>query len=229
MEATIADAAQAAPRTVLFDFDGVLVRGDSFEAFLRRRFRRSRWRLLPVLPLLPLLPMVLASPRGKGLAARALFRCATLGWSEARYRREAEAFGRSLAQRPGAFLRDGVLALRRHLAAGDRVLIVSATESTLLDAMLDELKLPAVPCLCSTVRGGWLGPRVVMHNYGKAKPATLAAHGVMPPWDLAYSDALSDLPLLAGARRAVLVNPDARSERALRRVLGERLEVVGWS
>ena len=229
MDVTTADDAPAAPRTVLFDFDGVLVRGDSFEAFLRRRFRRSRWRLLPVLPLLPLLPVILSGPRGKGLAARVLFRCATLGWSEARYRREATAFGRSLAQRPGAFLRDGVLALRRHLTAGDRVLIVSATEATLLDALFDELKMPAVPRLCSVVRGGWTGPRIALHNYGRTKPATLAAHGIAPPWDLAYSDALSDLPLLAGARRAVLVNPDARTERALRHALGERLEVVGWS
>lgn len=229
MDVKTPGAALAVPRTVLFDFDGVLVHGDSFESFLRSRLRRAPWRWPLLVPVLPFMPLLLRSPRGKGLLARLLLRVVTLGWSEPRYRRIAADFGRRFAQRPGVFLRDGIHALRCHLAAGDRVLIVSATEITLLDAILDTIALTGVERIASRVRSGRFGLRADPHNYGAVKVRQLVAHGIAAPWDRAYSDALPDLPLLAGARRAVLVNPDARTERVLRRALGERLEVVGWS
>ncbi|HEX7110862.1 MAG TPA: haloacid dehalogenase-like hydrolase, partial [Mizugakiibacter sp.] len=197
-------AADAARRVVLFDFDGVLVRSDSYELFLRERFARARWRLLPALPLLPFLPLLLRSVRGKGWVARAFTRLATFGVGEARFRAHAEAFGRALARRPRAFLREGVATLRRHVAAGDRVLIVSASEETLLGAILDELGLGDIERIGTPVRAGWLGVRAAPHNYGAVKLRRLAERGIAPAWAVAYSDALSDLPLLCGAERAVL-------------------------
>lgn len=45
---------------MLFDFDGVLLRGDAFGLFVRARLHRVRWRLLLgmvlALPMLPSLP-----------------------------------------------------------------------------------------------------------------------------------------------------------------------------
>ena len=42
-----ADEAPAAPaRVVLFDFDGVIVREDSFQTFIRESLHGARWRLL---------------------------------------------------------------------------------------------------------------------------------------------------------------------------------------
>ncbi|MCE5233533.1 MAG: haloacid dehalogenase-like hydrolase [Mizugakiibacter sp.] len=234
MDAMEADAASAgaeradARRVVLFDFDGVLVRGDSYEMFLRERFARARWRLLPLLPLLPFVPLLLRTVRGKMWLARACTRLATLGCSEARFRAQADAFGRALARRPRAFLREGVTALRRHLAAGDRVLIVSATEETLLGAILDELGLDAVERIGTRVRAGLFGIRAVPHNYGATKLRSLAERGIVPVWAAAYSDSLADLPMLAGAERAVLVNPSPRALVRFGRSLGERVQVAYW-
>ena len=59
MNQAVSPAAAATPRVVLFDFDGVLVRGDSFSGFLRARVRRQAWRLALLLPLLPALPLLL--------------------------------------------------------------------------------------------------------------------------------------------------------------------------
>lgn len=227
---TVADANAdgAARRVVVFDFDGVLVRGDSYEQFLRERFARARWRLLPALPLLPLLPLLLRSARGKGWVARVFTRLATLGVGETRFRTHAEAFGRALARRPRAFLREGVATLRRHVAAGDRVLIVSASEETLLGAILEELGLGDIERIGTPVRAGWLGIRAAPHNYGATKLRSLAERGIAPTWAVAYSDSLSDLPLLRGAARAVLVNPEPRALARFGRALGERVQVVYW-
>ena len=59
-----AGAGAVSPRVVLFDFDGVLICGDSFYLFMRERYRRSWWRGLLALLSTPLLllqlPAVLA-------------------------------------------------------------------------------------------------------------------------------------------------------------------------
>ena len=52
---TPAGADAVSPRVVLFDFDGVLIRGDSFYLFMRERYRRSWWRRLLALLSTPLL------------------------------------------------------------------------------------------------------------------------------------------------------------------------------
>ncbi|MEO5559058.1 MAG: hypothetical protein ABIO49_04725 [Dokdonella sp.] len=45
------DAMSDAQRVLLFDFDGVLVRGDAFSTFMRERYSRKWWRLLLLLML----------------------------------------------------------------------------------------------------------------------------------------------------------------------------------
>jgi phosphatidylglycerophosphatase C len=223
-----AEAACAQPRVVLFDFDGVIVRGDSFETFLRESLARSRWRLLLALPVLPFVPLLLPTRAGKKFLGRVFLRVVTFGWGEAGYRRRTAAFGQAYARRPGVFLREGVVALRRHVAAGDRVVIVTGCEQSVLEAILDEVRLSGVELLASRVRGGWFGMRSQFHNFGPAKVRGLMAAGVGKPWNVAYSDSLADLPMLQGAERAVLVNPTAKQVKRATRSLRDRLEVVHW-
>ena len=46
------------------------------------------------------------------------------------------------------------------------------------------------------------------------------------PWAISYSDSLADLPILAAAHKAVLVEPSALHERVLRAALGDTVELV---
>ena len=214
---------------VLFDFDGVLVRRDSFESYLRMRLRRQPWRLLAVFPMLPLLPLLLSSVRVKGWLARVLMRVATCGLDEMRFQADIRAFGRRFIGIPGIAVHQAVARLREHLNAGDRVLVVSATAQPLLNAMLDELGLGgAVEALGSSVAVRWSGVHALFHNYGRAKIVTLTGLGLSPPWAAVYTDSRSDLPMLVGAQRSVLVNPSARDLHAVRAALGAKLEIVEW-
>jgi phosphatidylglycerophosphatase C len=219
------DVVAVGPRTVLFDFDGVLSHGDAFYLFIRERYRRSLWRTpLAVLALPWLLVLLLARRR---LPRRSLVHIALLGLGERGYRRAAEQFADHLARRPRQFLRDGLLALRRHQAAGDRVIVVTGCEQMLVTRLLAQLGLPEVEIVASQVRPGWFGMRLQQHNLGARKLRRLRALG-LGSWDVAYSDSEHDVPMLRPAREAVLVNASPAQCKKVERALGHATTRVEW-
>ncbi len=220
-------AAAPAARIILFDFDGVLVRGDSFSLFLRERARRQPWRIALLPLLLPLVPAGMHR-KGRHLLLRLAVGVMLLGMGEARYRALAESHARVRALRRGCFIRDAVSALRRHLLRGDRVLIVTGCEEHLARALLDAVGLDGIELVASRLRKGAFGMMSEVHNVGGEKLRQLALRGVRPPWACAYSDAGADLPMLASAESAVLVNPDAALRARMQAHLGERYAEADW-
>ncbi|MFZ2236183.1 MAG: haloacid dehalogenase-like hydrolase [Dokdonella sp.] len=216
------------PRIVLFDFDGVLVHDDLFESFLRNRFRRQPWRLLPALLLLPIVLLLLIVPLGRRLLITLFVRLGVLGSGIATLEPELERWGRKRARLPGVVVRDGVLALRRHVASGDRVVVVTGCEQGLAHSLLDELALGDIEIIGSRLRDGWFGARPLRHVIGRRKIPALADHGIHAPWAVAYSDSSRDTPMLKGAAQAILVNVDARSRKRIERRLGRKLVTVSW-
>jgi phosphatidylglycerophosphatase C len=218
-------AASGVRRTVLFDFDGVLVRGDVFSMFMRDRYARVRWRKGLVLLLGPLLLLVLPFSRRRAL--RALVSLGLLGLDEARYRELATAFAATLVRQPGHFCRDGLRALRRHQAAGDRIVIVTGCEDAVVRGALGELGLADLEVLASRLRPGRFGMRPDWHNVGKRKVESLTRHGI-EAWHVAYGDSLHDLPMLALAAEAVLVNATPKLCKRVEKALGRSVTRVEW-
>jgi phosphatidylglycerophosphatase C len=95
-------------------------------------------------------------------------------------------------------------------------------------AVLAELGLSWVGLVASQPTCGWWWLRAALGNHGAEKVRRLAAHGLRPLWAVAYSDSRCDLPMLHGAVRPVLVNPDARLLAQARRELGQRISWVEW-
>lgn len=220
-----AGESERSARVVLFDFDGVLFRGDAFSVFVRERYARGFLRRLLLLPALPW--MLLSWPISWRLPVRTLVHVALLGCGEKKYVAMARAFGAALARKPGQFYRDGLQALRRHQAEGDRVVVVTGCEQHVATAILDELGLRDVEVLASEFRPGWLGMRVKLHNIGRRKVQKLHAAGIKE-WQLAYSDSLIDVPMLKPAAEAVLVNGTPRLCKKLERALGRTVTCVDW-
>lgn len=221
---TAADAGAA--RVVLFDFDGVLMHGDAFYLFMRERYARSLWRPLLALASVPLL--VLQLPWSRRMPVRTLVRIALLGLGDARYQQAAGAFAAALVRRPRQFCRDGLQALRRHQAAGDRVIVVTGCEHALVSGVLQQLGLTNLEVLASQLRPGWLGMRPQRHNVGKLKVELLARHG-LAAWQVAYSDSLHDVPMLRPAAEAVLVNGTPALCKKVEKALGRAITRVEWS
>lgn len=212
-------------RVVLFDFDGVLVHGDTFGLFVRDRYARAWWRKALVLLALPWLVLVLPLSRRRVL--RALVHIGLLGVDEQRYRELAEAFAKTLVRRPRQFHREGLRALRHHQAVGDRVIIVTGCEGTLALGVLAGLGLDGIEVLASRLRAGRFGMRSAWHNVGRRKVEQLAQHGV-EAWQVAYSDSSQDLPMLALAAEAVLVNATPKLCKRIEKVLGRTVTRVEW-
>lgn len=222
-EQTIIDARVS--RVVLFDFDGVLIYADSFGLFMRDRYRRSLLRKLLVLPTLPwLLLGLMVSWRWP---VRTLVHVGLLGVSEPRYTAAAKSFAAQLVRRPKLFSRDGLLALRRHQAAGDRVIVVTGCEYTLVCGILQELGLTDIEILGSQLRPSWLGMRVKSHNVGKRKLQQLASRGLQA-WRVAYTDSSHDIPMLKPAAEAVLVNGTPKLCKKIEKALGRSVTCVEW-
>lgn len=211
--------------TIVFDFDGVLLRGDSFAGYLRWRTQVRRQRILAALPVLPLLPLM-RHPRTLPWAARIFTRALTLGLNRRRFEAEIDAFCAVWLAADGRMNARLIERLHAHVAAGDRVFVVSGTAQYLLDGLLSRLGIRGVTAIGTAVEFGRAGLFARRHTYGATKIAVLAELGVAPPWAISYSDSYADLPILAAAQRAVLVEPSAAHERLLRKALGERIEVM---
>ena len=211
---------------VLFDFDGVLIRGDAFNLFLRQRFRRGWWRLLLALPLSPLLAVLACWRSGRLADGRLLVRCALFGVGQARYQRLVGRFAAELVHGSRRFSRDAIRALRDRLQSGVRVVIVSGCEEQLLRELLGVLGLGQVEVVASRLGRGWFGMRIDWHNIGAAKVTRLAEIGIRPQWEAAISDAWADLPLLRGAREVVLVNATPKLCKRVEKALGRTVTRV---
>jgi phosphatidylglycerophosphatase C len=201
-ETVLTDESQpdASAPVVLFDFDGVLIRGDSYEHFVRRELERSRGRLaltLPVIALaLPMLKKRALRRYGRGL----MVWCAFAGWTAGRFEAEAREFGRQVARNESLVVADAVEDLQRHLAGGARVVVATQSARAVVRAILNEWGLATVQLVASNPTFGRLGIRSALRVHGEEKVHRLRALGIPPPWELAYSDSLSDLPMLKGAR-----------------------------
>lgn len=213
------------PRVVLFDFDGVLIHGDAFGLFIRQRYARSLLRRMLALLCMPVLALVW--PFSWRLAIRPLVRIALLGVGMRRYAALAQAQAAALVRRPRLFCRDGLQAFRRHLAAGDRVIVVTGCEEQLVRAILTELGLSGFEVLASRLKPGWVGVKVALHNIGVSKVNELARLG-LHEWALAYGDSMHDLAMLSKAHEAVLVNGSPKLCKRVEKALGRSVNRVAW-
>lgn len=213
------------PRVVLFDFDGVLIRGDTFAMFMRNRYAHARWRKGLVLLFSPWFLLLLPFSRRRVL--RALVHVGLLGLNEAHYRDLAQAFAVALVRQPGRFCREGLGALRKHQAAGDLVVIVTGCEEWLVRSVLAELGVANVEVLASRLRASRFGMRSDWHNVGRRKVERLAQHGI-EAWQVAYSDSSQDLPILALAAEAVLVNATPKLCKRVEKALGRSVTRAEW-
>jgi phosphatidylglycerophosphatase C len=211
--------------TVVFDLDKVLLGGDASTLFLHGRLRQSRVRTLALVLAAPVLLPGAAIPQTRPLAARVMTRLAVGGSPSTDVDDVAEAYRSALQVKPEAAIADAIARVREHQAAGERVVVATGCEETLARGFLTAIGLGDLEVVGSI--GSYRPPRV-RRAMGEGKVAMLIERGHPPPWPVVYSDAASDLPLFAGARRPVLVNGDEKDAEKIARTLGRRPETVTW-
>lgn len=223
-----AEAPVAVAPVAVFDMDGVLIHGDVFGSFVRHRLRRSPAHLAAVAGAWPWLAGPILLRRTRRVGVRELLRIALAGLDDHSYAAAARAFALELAQREDRVIHQAVDAIRELQGAGHLVVIATACEERLARAYIDAIGLADVAVVGSLIEFHRLRMRVARHNHGPEKVAALAEVGISPPWAHAYTDALSDLPILRGAARPVLVNPDGWLRSRVRHSLGSLADEVVW-
>jgi phosphatidylglycerophosphatase C len=210
--------------TVLFDFDGVLIRGDSFSSFVKKRLGSSAARFALAVPMMAFLLM---KPTRR-FAARHCVRVALLGLDTKTYENAIDAFAEQLHARDGHVIAQGVTRVRQHMAAGDRVIVVTGCERGLARRLLDRMNLREVELVASRLGDARFGLHPEMHNYGAEKVRQLEAIGVVPRWQRAYSDSIADVPMLVQADEPVLVNASDDLRARVTRALGRDVANETW-
>jgi phosphatidylglycerophosphatase C len=198
-------------RTVVFDLDGVLLRGDSTIDYLRRRARRAPW----------LLPAMAVAACGFALSDRhALARStwshrvvasALLGRRLTSVTQELKELAHAIHRSTERVPQRVVETLRGHLADGDRVLISSAGLEPFVRAWVELLGASEATVAASRLEQRPWGVVMADHHYGRRKLERALELGFGPDLDLVYSDSDADLPLLQAARDCVLVAPSNRT------------------
>ncbi|SNS66982.1 HAD-superfamily subfamily IB hydrolase, TIGR01490 [Geodermatophilus pulveris] len=114
--------------------------------------------------------------------------------------------------------------IEEHRAAGREIVIVSSSGAEMVEPIGEMLGVDRVVATrMVTVDGRYTG-EIEFYAYGENKAAALREVAAGNGYDLAdcyaYSDSVTDLPMLSAVGHPTVVNPD----RALRRVAAER----GW-
>jgi phosphatidylglycerophosphatase C len=213
----------------VFDLDGTLLTGDSTAGWIRMLLLSSWLRCIAAAVTLPACVLLLWFPASRRIGASILLWIATLGYDRNAIAHSIEAFVKRFEQ-GGRALRwrnEGLTTIDRHLAAGDRVLVVTAAPTWLAERLL--ASRTDVRVLGSTLVPYWGGWLIGHHCFGKEKCRTLEQSGYGIAWDYAYTDSYDDLPLLAAAsKRGFIVNARPRVMARLAARGQQRVSQLRW-
>lgn len=218
-----------APGTVVFDFDGVLIRRDSTVELLRRRIA-ARPTLAPLL-----VPGIVAfgtagdREQVRTRAARRILGTAFAGVPAEQANRWLGRVGVDLGSDPALVVAPAADRLRAHQSAGSTVLVASAGLTPLIEGYLAACGVDGAHVFGSELADGPGGAVLAHHNFGAAKVDRATAAGHPPRWARVYSDSLSDLPLLCRTDEPVLVNASRRTSARARAALLRGALRVSWS
>ena len=112
--------------------------------------------------------------------------------------------------------------VERHLAAGDRVVVLSATSPYLVRPFVERFQLHGILCSeAEVVDGKFTGEAILPVCYGAGKRVWAerycAEHGFELSESTFYTDSITDLPVMEAVRYPIAVNPDPRLARVARR------------
>lgn len=215
-------------RIAVFDLDGTLTKRDTYRYYLLGFILRNpgTWLNAALLPL-DLAVYKLGDRDNSWLKERFLSRVLG-GRSSAEIERWTRAYVTGVRQRGMRF--PAVQQVRAHRDAGDAVVVATASFSFYVEALVEGLGV--VECVCTEAE--WSADKVLqgkisgLNCYGNTKLERVKAAVGKDREDThvtAYSDHVSDLPLLTWADRGVFVNP-GREEKLAATAAG--LETVYW-
>lgn len=208
----------------VFDFDGTLVRGDCFGAWLRWQIQSNLWRRALALFFAPFgLTMMAIKPlRVRGINGFVWIAC--MGFrDEADFKQSYSRYLDGMADLQAWRIQPVFEALHARIAKGERVVIATGAEKILAQTLWQRLGGAPVPWIASSLKP--FGPSWIAkeHTVGRQKLAALQAAGFAPPFAAGYSDSIQDLPMLMASEQVFLVTSTTQNLD----VLSRRVQIAG--
>lgn len=207
-----------AGRLAVFDLDGTLTYRDTFVGFLRGWLRRHpgrrRWRPIAA----ALLRFVLAG-RDRGRLKSELLVACMGGASRSEVEEWSAAYVAGLGE--GDFCPGGLAALQIHRAAGDRLVLLSASVDLYVPLIAARLGFHETICTGVAWRGDRLdGALTTANRRGEEKRRCIDELRARHPGTViaAYANSASDIPHLVATDQPLLVNAGRRARRVARQL-----------
>ncbi len=182
----------------LFDFDGTLVRGDSFRHFIQ--FMAGRPAMLRgAVSLMPWLAgyacRIVSNHRAKEKVTTHFFK----GWKDTDFQSKAAEFAETIL--PSLEIPQAMDALKQHQFSGHRVIVVSASFEAYLQPWAEKYHVEVLGTKLETIEGRMTGRFSSPNCHGEEKVRRI--HECLNPEEhypiFAYGDTSGDLPMLAMA------------------------------
>lgn len=194
---------------VIYDLDGVITRHDSFTALVLARLWHDPLRLLRALSAVALL----VSPR-RGRRYRAGARVTAIalaGLREGDYATIAASFGERLGSDPAWIRPEAVERVRRQRAQGARIVIATASERRLAQALLARAGVAYDLLSASSLTQTPTGMEAADHRVGARKAEALREQGIAIDEAEFVTDSLTDLPTARAAATVTLLGASRRT------------------
>lgn len=202
----------AHPDLIVYDLDGVITTRDSFSALILARLRRAPLRLLRALPATAVM-LLGAQERRRRVAAARVAEIALAGMRDEDYTELASTFGDRIGEDP-AWMRVGTVErIRRQHSRGVRIVIATATEERLAQALLARAGVPYDLLSASALTETESGMQVADHRVGARKVEALREQGVAVETAEFVTDSFTDLPTARAAGRVILIGASEKTRR----------------
>lgn len=193
---------------VVYDLDGVITRKDTFTALIVTRLVRSPLRLLRAIPL------ILLGIRGwKAEFSQKITEIALAGMAGDKYEELAEQLGRKFGSEAKWIRAQTVEKMRKEYDSGHRIVIATATERRLAEALLAAAEVPYDQLSASLLVSTPAGLKIGDHRVGARKLAALLELDVPISRSQFVTDSTTDLPTAEAAGCVVLVGASKRTRR----------------
>ena len=217
-------------RLAVFDLDGTLLVGDSTAVWLRMLLFASWPRCIAAAIVLPVCLILIWIRSSRKVGASILLWIATAGYDQDAITQSMQTFIRRFEQGDCAvrWRSDGLATMQRHLAADDRVIVVTAAPGWLAAQLLASWS--EVRVLGSTLVRRWGGWVIDEHCFGEEKCRALQQNGYGSAWEVVYTDSYADAPLLAGATECgFIVNPRRGLVAKVKARTQSRISPLHWT
>jgi len=216
---------------VVFDFDGTLSPFNTFSKFFNRFLLKRPLRLVILIILLPVMLPFLFIKATTEFTINVLLWCCTFGITLELWKEEMDLFSSSFRRNNNnnIFFKESIQQLKLHQQKGHRIFIISGSSEYLIQAICRDAHIYGIDIIGSSMNKYYNGIITGKRCLGIEKVRALKNRFNISSWNYAYTDSLTDLPLLKEATHKIIINAKDSDLKKLNKQFGNQIKQYTWT